>query len=41
VKKVMVISYHCFFLCFFFFDSFWSSSLKLRINNEMVIFLML
>ncbi len=47
VKKAMVVSnHHLFFFFFFFFFfflwSFWSSSLKLTINNEMVgFFLML
>ncbi len=36
MKKVMATSYHRFFL---FLWSFWSSSLKLKINNEMVVFL--
>jgi hypothetical protein len=43
VKKAMVASYHrllSFFL-FLIFWSFWYSSLKLIINNEMVVFLML
>jgi len=34
VKKVMIVM-----LLPFFFWSFWSNSLKLKINNEMVFFL--
>jgi hypothetical protein len=36
VKKVMVPS--CRHLFLFFLESFWSSSLELKINNEMVVF---
>jgi hypothetical protein len=35
--KAMATSYHCFSLFFFLLWSFWSSSLKLKINNEMVV----
>ncbi len=40
VKKVMAINYCHFFILFFFFLlwCFWFSSLKLKINNEMMVF---
>jgi hypothetical protein len=38
VKKAMAANYH---YLFFLLWSFWSNSLELTINNEMVIFLML
>ncbi len=42
MKKVMVVNDHLFsFFLFLLLWSFWSSSLKLTINNEMVVFLML
>jgi hypothetical protein len=37
VKKVMATTFFLFFI-FLFIWSFWSSSLNLRINNEMVVF---
>jgi hypothetical protein len=39
-KKAMVVNYRHSFL-FFLLWSFWSNSLELKINNEMVFFLML
>jgi len=41
VKKMIVVSYNRFlpFFIFLVLWSFWSSSLKLKINNEMVVFL--
>jgi len=42
VKKVMVVSSHLLsFFLFLLLWSFWSNSLELTINNEMVVFLML
>jgi hypothetical protein len=37
VKKATATNYRCFF-SFFFIWSLWSSSLELKVNNEMVVF---